>query len=103
MSQAWQPLVGWVADWPVLLSFLAERSLPDLTPTALPQTLFDVSPSLASLVNLHEPEFIKFEADSFEYHRHLAGLGASGLEVNPVTHLARRPGGGGTQTTLART
>ncbi len=82
-SQSWQPLVGWIADLPVLLSFHAERSLPDLTPTGLPQTLFEISPSLASLVDLHEPQFIKFEPESFKYHRHLAGLGASGLEVNP--------------------
>ena len=29
-----------------------------------------------------EPEFVKLEPESFEYHRPLAGLGASGLEVN---------------------
>jgi len=59
-SPSWQPVVGCVAGWPVLLSFHAERSLPDLTPTALPQTLFEISPSLASLVDLHEPDFVEF-------------------------------------------
>ena len=49
----------------------------------MPQTLFDISLSLASLVDLHEPDFVKFVATSFENHRHLAGLGAWGLEVNP--------------------
>lgn len=47
------------------------------------QTLSAVSPSLASLVKLHEPQFVRFEGHSVDYDRHLAGLSASGVEVNP--------------------
>ena len=50
---------------------------------ALLQVLNDISPSLASTVKFHEPEFVKVEGHSVEWHNHLVGLGGTGLSVNP--------------------
>ncbi|KAK9841746.1 hypothetical protein WJX81_000306 [Elliptochloris bilobata] len=45
--------------------------------------LSSISTSLADLVNIHDPSFVRFEGESLEYHKHAAGMGATGLEVNP--------------------
>lgn len=50
---------------------------------ALLQELQKISPSLASMVKVHDPEFVKFEAHSMEWKNHFAGLGATGLSVSP--------------------
>ena len=69
-------------DLPHTISFLPRSRLLNSV-LALLQALTNISPSLASMVKFHEPEFAKFESHSVEWHNRVAGLGATGLSISP--------------------
>jgi len=47
------------------------------------QEVEKLSPALGGLIHLHEPEFVKVHGTSVAIHHHLAGVGATGLDVQP--------------------
>ncbi len=42
-----------------------------------------LSPTLGGLIKLHDPAFVKIKGSSISYHKHLGGVGATGVDVQP--------------------
>ena len=56
---------------------------PGLTRARGAQAVTKLSPALGSLITFHDPEWVKVKGTSVTYHKHLAGVGATGIDVQP--------------------